>query len=79
MELTTDHLEILFRARMLGTNRGQVLEVWQYPEAQALADNGWLRRQFEQNGDVSWSLTAQGDTALDLNALTESAVEGRQN
>lgn len=47
MELTPDHLEILFRARMLGTNRGQVLEAWHHPEAQALAENGWLRRQFE--------------------------------
>jgi hypothetical protein len=48
------------------------------PEANELADRGWLRRQFEPNGDVSWWLTPQGDVALILNALTES-VRGREN
>ena len=77
MELTPDHLELLFRARMLGTDRGQVLEAWLYPEAHALAEQSWLRRRFEPNGDVSWWLTPQGDTALNLTALT--SVEGREN
>ena len=78
MEFTPDHFEILFRARMLGTDRGQVLDAWLYPEAHALTEQGWLRRQFEQNGDVSWWLTPEGDTSLDLASLTQ-CVEGREN
>ena len=78
MELDADSLEIMFRARLLGTQRGQVLEGWAYPQAHALAESGWLRREFQADGELGWFLTAEGDLALDTAALIQS-VEGREN
>jgi len=79
MPLDNEQLEIMFRARMLGTERGQVLEPWAYPEAHRLAEAGWLERRFVGPGDeMSWWLSPKGDLALDVAALT-SSVEGRHN
>ena len=49
------------------------------PDAQQLADAGWLeRRTVDANGDTAWFWTWQAEGALDVNALNQS-VEGRQN
>jgi hypothetical protein len=79
MQFDDEQLELLYRARVLGTNRGQVLEPWAYPEAHRLTEAGWLERRFEPNGDVSWWLTEKADHALDLTATNELAVTGRDN
>ena len=78
MQFDAEQLEILFRARMLGVGRGQVLEGWAYPAAHELAEAGWLERRFQPDGELSWWWTPQAETALNLTALTAS-VEGRQN
>jgi hypothetical protein len=79
MTFTETEAEILVNSYLLAREGcGQVLEPWAYPEACRLADAGWLERRPEDNGDWSWWWTAEAETALDLNALTES-VAGRQN
>jgi hypothetical protein len=55
-----------------------VLEDWAEPDAQELADAGWLERRTEDDGPSTWWWTPEAEAALDMNALTES-VEGRQN
>ena len=80
MEFTDTQQTILVNAWLLARKgKGQVLlEEWE-PEAQQLADAGWLERQtVEANGDSAWFWTPQAEGALDMNALNQS-VEGRQN
>jgi hypothetical protein len=80
MEFTENQQDILFRAWLLAPEgKGQVLEDWAEPDAQALSEAGWLeRRTVEATGDIAWFWTRQAEMALDVNALTES-VEGRDN
>ena len=50
--------------------KGQVLEDWAEPEAQQLAEAGWLeRRTVDGNGDTAWFWTREAETTLDMNAL----------
>lgn len=79
MTYDTEELELLFRAKMLGTERGQVLEPWAYPEAHRLCEAGWLRREFLPNDDVAWYLTPEGAHALDLTAFATGELAGREN
>jgi hypothetical protein len=56
-----------------------VLEDWALEDAEQLCDAGWLeRRPVNDSDDVAFFWTAEAETALDLNALTES-VEDRHN
>jgi hypothetical protein len=75
----SEELELLYRARLLGTKRGQVLEPWAYPEACRLADKGWLRREFLPNNDVAWFLTPKAAHALDLAQHAQHQHAGRDN
>ncbi len=68
MEFTEQQQEILTNAWLL-TPKGQVLEPWAYPDAHELAEQGWLERRFEPDGEMSWWWTPQAETALDMNAL----------
>ena len=79
MDFTAEQQEILFRAWLFARDgNGQVLEPWAYPDAHRLAEQGWLERRSEDNGDMSWWWTPAAETALDVNGLLQSA-EGRQN
>ena len=71
MEFTETEAEILVNAWLLAREgKGQVLEDWAEPDAQELADAGWLeRRTVDATGDVCWFWTAEAEAALDLNAL----------
>ena len=43
---------------------------WAEPDAQQLADAGWLElRTVDATGDTCWFWTQQAETALDMNAL----------
>jgi hypothetical protein len=71
MEFTDTQQTVLVNAWLLARDgKGQVLlEEWE-PEAQELADAGWLERQtVEANGDTCWFWTPQAEAALDMNAL----------
>ena len=80
MEFTDTQAEILVNAWLLARDgRGQVVEEWAEPDAQSLCEAGWLeRRTVDATGETCWFWTAETETALDLNALTES-VEDRDN
>jgi len=79
MEFTELEAEILVNAWLLAREgRGQVVEPWAPPEAVRLSEAGWLERKMLDNGDAFWFWTAEAETALDMNALTQSA-SGRQN
>lgn len=72
MQLTNEQLEILFRAKILSLDgNGQVLDAWAEPEADALAEHGWLERRQEPNGDLSWWWTQAAEHALDINQLIQ--------
>jgi hypothetical protein len=76
MEFTESQLEILFRAWALSTQGcGQVLEPTAYPDAVPLEEAGWLERRYvDATGDWAWFWTPEAETALDLNALRETAM-----
>ena len=80
MEFTETEQEILVNAWLLARDgKGQVLEDWAEPDAQQLADAGWLeRRTVDATGDTCWFWTQQAETALDMNALNQSD-ERREN
>jgi hypothetical protein len=71
MEFTDTQAEILVNCWLLAREgKGQVLEDWAEPDAQQLADAGWLeRRTVDATGDVCWFWTEQAEAALDMNAL----------
>ena len=71
MDFTETEQEILVNAWLLAREgKGQVLEDWAMPDAQQLADAGWLeRRTVDANGDTAWFWTQAAETALDMNAL----------
>ena len=71
MTFTDTQADILTRAWLLAhEGQGQVLEDWAEPDAQQLADAGWLeRRTVDATGDTCWFWTRQAETALDVNAL----------
>jgi hypothetical protein len=77
MNLNDEQFAILHRARLLGPDRGQVLEGWAYPDAHELAEQGWLERRFVGD-ELAWFLTAQGDVALDGAELL-ATLDERQN
>jgi hypothetical protein len=63
--------EILVNAWLLAREgKGQVIEDWAEPDAQRLAEAGWLeQRTVDATGDVCWLWTREAEMALDLNAL----------
>ena len=71
MEFTDTQQTIIVDAWLLAREgKGQVLEAWAEPDAQELADAGWLeRRTVDANGDTCWFWTSQAEAALDMNAL----------
>jgi hypothetical protein len=76
---TETQQDILYRAWLLARDgNGQVVTDDAIPDADDLAEQGWLARRFEPDGEMSWWWTLAAETALDVNALLQSA-EGRQN
>jgi hypothetical protein len=79
MELSPEHMEILYRAFLLSLDgAGQVLHPEAYGAADELREQGWLETRFEENGDMSWWWTPKADHALSHTALMQS-LEGREN
>jgi hypothetical protein len=71
MDFNETQKDILYRAWLLARRgNGQVVTDEAIPDAHALAEAGWLERRFEPDGDMSWWWTSQGETALELGALT---------
>ncbi len=65
MALTNVQLELLLAARMLAREgKGIVVEDDAYPEADSLAEAGWLERRIEPDGEMSWWWTDRAETAL---------------
>jgi len=74
VQLTETQQEILYNAWALSLDgKGMVLEDWAYVDVHPLAEQGWLERRFEPDGEMSWWWTAAAETALDLNALRRNA------
>lgn len=70
MELSELQREILYNAWCLSLkDAGQVLEAFAYPAAHELCERGWLRREVEEDGEISWWWTGRASTALELDAL----------
>jgi hypothetical protein len=71
MEFTENQQNILYRAWLLAPEgKGQVLEDWAEPDAEQLAEGGWLESgTVDATGDTAWFWTRQAETALDMNAL----------
>jgi hypothetical protein len=80
MNFTDVQQDLLVAAWATGRDgNGIVIEDHAYPDAHELAEAGWLSRRFVGPGDeMSWFWTPQAETALDMNALMNSA-EGREN
>ena len=56
--------------RLAREGKGQVFEDWAEPDAQGLADAGWLEhRTVDATGVTCWFWTLQAETVLDMNAL----------
>jgi hypothetical protein len=73
MDFTETQREIIVNAYLLALEgKGQVIEDWAYPDAHELAEQGWLQRRFQPDGELSWWWTSQAETALDLNALVSN-------
>ena len=73
MELTKDHMHVLYRAWAASRSGGGIVleDLGLYVEAQDLAERGWLERRFvTDDGEMSWWWTPAAEMALDLNALT---------
>jgi hypothetical protein len=79
MEFTEDQLLVASDAWAAAQRGGGlVIKDEFYPAAHSLAEQGWLERRFEPDGEMSWWWTAKAEHALDTNALMQSA-EGRHN
>jgi hypothetical protein len=75
MTFNEQQCEILFRAWTLAqAGNGQVLVDEAIPDAAELAEQGWLERRVEENGDVSWWWTPAADQALSYGALFNAAT-----
>ena len=71
MNLTESQQQILFNAWLFARyGNGQVVTDEAIPDAHELAEQGWLERRFEPDGEMSWWWTSQAETALELGALT---------
>jgi hypothetical protein len=75
MMFDSEQLEILFRARVLGPDAGQVLTDDAYPAAWRLAKQGWLRPRPVPDGEMAWFLTEEAKQALDLGVLVQDAAD----
>lgn len=53
--MTEMQMDLLFKAYILAKGGlGMVLEPEAYPVAHELAEQGWLERRFESDGEMSW-------------------------
>ena len=76
MQLNDEQREILYRAWLLShEGNGQVLEDWAHDDADELAEQGWLERRSEANGDLSWWWTPAAGAALGLGGMMQTARE----
>jgi len=79
MEFTATQLDLLTAAWATSRDgNGIVIEDHAYPDAHELAEQGWLKRRFEEGGKMSWWWTPAADQAFEYGALMNSA-EGREN
>jgi hypothetical protein len=79
MDLTETQMDLLTAAWATARDgNGVVIENWAYPDADRLAEAGWLERRFTQDGELAWFWTEAAETAFDYGDLMQSA-EGRQN
>ena len=75
MDMTDDQLELLSAAYLLSRDGcGMVIADDAYPDADALAEEGWLERRLEPDGEMSWWWTAQADQALALSGVMAAAA-----
>lgn len=71
MELTPSRCQLLINAWALAAEgKGMVLRDECYPDADQLAEAGWLERRFEPDGELSWWWTPAAETALNVSNLT---------
>ena len=71
MDFTDIEQEILVNCWLLSREgKGQVVEDWAEPDAQQLADAGWLeRRTVDATGEVCWFWTQEAEAALNMKGL----------
>ena len=70
--MTETHLELLFGAKMVAPG-GIVIADAVYPQAHELAEQGWLERRSDQDGEPVWHWTQSAETALELSAVVVDA------
>jgi hypothetical protein len=79
MTFTPIQLDLLVAAWATARDgRGVVIANDAYPDAHELAEQGWLQRRFEADGEMSWWWTQAAEAALTTNRLLHLA-EGREN
>jgi hypothetical protein len=73
-KFTETQQDILYRAWLLARDgNGQVVTDEAIPDADALAEAGWLERRIEPGGDMSWWWSAEAEMALDVGELFSTA------
>jgi hypothetical protein len=78
MELTDEQADLLTLAWLLARDgHGMVVTDESVPDADALAQRGWLER-FLRDGQLCWRWPAQAEHALDVAELLQGTA-GRQN
>lgn len=71
MDMTDTQLDLLSTAHLLAREgQGMVIKDTAYPDAHRLAEQGWLERRFEADGEMSWWWTPRAELTLDLTNLT---------
>jgi hypothetical protein len=71
-----EEFEVLLHAWPLHARNGAIIpEPEKLPACHHLAERGWLERRFHDDGDMSFRWTRQAEAALDINSLTETAME----
>lgn len=76
--LTVDELRLVAEIAQHAPHRC-VIQDDCYPQAHAAAEAGWLRREFLDDGEMGWSLTATGLRKLALLTYAFRQTVGRQN
>jgi hypothetical protein len=79
MDLTDEQLEVACDAWICAQHgRGLVVDIDHFVAAHELCEHGWLERRFHGDEMAYW-WTRNAEMALDVNALMDSGVRGREN